>query len=1527
MYYVYRTLEFDADVDSLGHRSRIDALQESIHEHTMLTGFERFPPPFIKKRIENLRLVAELVDEGESTAVCFVRFVPRGDRAYSRFAEYDDVEGFRTTYSLDRAAIRADLRRRCAGVEPESGVKLSQSEAKYLTANVVLPDHEHTIVETRAWLDAMGRAETRQVLSTLYQLAERAATGGVTRIETHERLPVALLNRQYPDYAITVLDAVSVPGGPMDMNALKLHSTQSSQFDRANSREEVLRLGRRAYPAFILADYEIWSRVQASRDANLALSPEENELLRNASAAASGDSRFPLFVNGRPGSGKSTVLQYLYANYLYSYLKLKPLDLPPPIYLTYGEGLLNRARDVVGEILTSNAAIQSEGAISKEEFQLAIRQSMQPFRQFMKARLPERDRERFADADYLNFPRFKNNWVVSFRGVPDVAHLGPELCWHVIRTYIKGMRQEGGEDYDVGSYHEHPKKRRSVSPETFGRVYDRVYSKWYRELKLWDDQDLVRAVLDCDSDLSSEERVTYPGVFCDEAQDFTRQELEFIRSICRYAYRDMPSRELRNVPMAFAGDPFQTLNPTGFDWKAVQADFHESLAAQSGAHRVTFQYAELHSNYRSAEPIVQFCNAIQWSRINVFGLQGVAPQKAYFESSEAAATPEWYLDTNPLVRTEIEVQDDAVILVPCAEGGEEEYVRKDPLLNSIRESREEEARKKDAPAAKLLVMSAMAAKGLEFVRVVLYKFGDEAVRDPAISSLFASVAPHADLLLKERTLGAEYFLNRLYVASSRAREVLLIVDTERGITAWKQIVAPIGPPPPGWTTRDVSQMIAGREDGWKRRRDPPEELASNFFRKGQSDRDSDSMEVAARLYDKLNRAKDAARSRALGAEFANNFLEAAFHYQGVGLWGDCVRCLWQAQAFEKIAAITVPLDGLCLIQHRASQFVALAAPSPSDLLNLLDEWMNDIDLRTSIAGDFGWTKVAAIAVSRLASAKQGTSDVYLKALAPIKRAAARGLTIPATIELAQLSARAGDHAYTATTWSQLENRLDVPSEVADSLAQALPFPENLPHLARLEKWEIIHAQGSAENRKLLSPDQQIALVRAALRIGTKLETAAMLAESTSTDTLERVLRLTEFRSDLLGRRWILQRLASLLARQRRYEQLARVLRDFPRADDLLNFAFQVTVRSVLDADTFADAPRASRAPFSKFISDSVDDLIHAGVSLEGGAIVERNGHFIDALTYYEEVAKRTKSAHDKRAALIRWACVKRRQLSQASNPIGQRSLERRLQSLGVTASYIDGLPEFPPARDFSTVAQVQWPVPEGPTRSKQEPGGEANGAAPEPILEPAPDHEGHTKVAAGLDGGAAIAIAASRKHLRQEKSTPPEARPKRRAAVRHNAPRPRVSKPPLAIAPQPRAPTSVEPPPVAIAGSSEVKPYRSPESIPVMELSSTDMQHVLEISALITVDGQELRVLWNRERQFVRFEDRDANSLKLKLANGPLAGDVEVAGFESDRGQSWDVPCWGVRVERLTCEGMDRLVVSASGRSVVLLNLGSAIGV
>ncbi len=103
--------------------------------------------------------------------------------------------------------------------------------------------------------------------------------------------------------------------------ALKINLTalKKKYLDLTDVR--LLKQAKRGFPDWILyGEFEDWKNLENDNDANLALSDEEIEVLNNTP--------YPYFINGLAGSGKSTILYYLFAHaYSYKSIRQTPMDM------------------------------------------------------------------------------------------------------------------------------------------------------------------------------------------------------------------------------------------------------------------------------------------------------------------------------------------------------------------------------------------------------------------------------------------------------------------------------------------------------------------------------------------------------------------------------------------------------------------------------------------------------------------------------------------------------------------------------------------------------------------------------------------------------------------------------------------------------------------------------------------------------------------------------------------------------------------------------------------------------------------------------------------------------------------------------------------------------------------------------------------------------------------------------------------------------------------------------------------------
>lgn len=258
----------------------------------------------------------------------------------------------------------------------------------------------------------------------------------------------------------------------------------------------------RGYPqSFLYLDDDEWRRMEQDSKSNLVLTEEQVAVVSNS------EPNYPLFISGRAGSGKSTVLQYLFAEIVLRFqLNKDAFDCPqllPPVYLSYSKTLIEDAKKLSQTLFDKNNVykeIMKKHSVSyKKDIQPSLKNMFYVFKDLLKKCIQDYDKEiletKFSDEKYISFAVFKKKWSERFGKDRDaVKNFGPSICWHIIRTYIKGWNNDSyltPDDYEALG-----RNYLTVSIDTFKKVYDVVWDKWYKDLtsdKYWDDQDLVKS--------------------------------------------------------------------------------------------------------------------------------------------------------------------------------------------------------------------------------------------------------------------------------------------------------------------------------------------------------------------------------------------------------------------------------------------------------------------------------------------------------------------------------------------------------------------------------------------------------------------------------------------------------------------------------------------------------------------------------------------------------------------------------------------------------------------------------------------------------------------------------------------------------------------------------------------------------------------------------------------------------------------------------------------------------------------------
>lgn len=532
--------------------------------------------------------------------------------------------------------------------------------------------------------------------------------------------------------------------GGANVKTQKIHweqlvSKDFSEFSHISSLEEVGSKALKAYPSWALKDADLWAKIEKNNEmGNLSLLPEQTTFLKNF--------QFPKYINGQAGSGKSTMLYYLFANaYYFKYAGTIKGDI---IFLTENERLLTYTRNSVLDLLMFNPEFE----LSSEDIAItSVSKHFSAFKDFLLSKLPE-DNLSFEKDKYLDFSKFKLLYEQSTIQNHIKKRYSSELVWFTISTYVFGYDLEyliTSENYETKM----PKEGKElISFDDFSEIERFIINPFYKKLLedgYWDKIKLIKYLYE---NIDTFNR--YEIIFCDEAQDFSRVELKFILNLSIYHQYDLAN--VKQFPIVFAGDALQTVNPTGFRTEVLTAMIYQELTNigfKLDPNNLVFSPTY---NYRSSQTIVNIANAVQWYRKKTLGASIEYPQK----SKRPLLRQNHHL--NVFVSFESFNSDSSLqkkvtlktIIVPVNKDEIEAYKTHFPILNNYQN-----------------IISAVDAKGIDFSEVVIFGFGDWFLREI------------------EGEYETRFFYNKLYVAITRAQAELVIIDSDDAQTEfWRKLL-------------------------------------------------------------------------------------------------------------------------------------------------------------------------------------------------------------------------------------------------------------------------------------------------------------------------------------------------------------------------------------------------------------------------------------------------------------------------------------------------------------------------------------------------------------------------------------------------------------------------------------------------------------------------------------------------------------------------------------------------------------------
>ena len=1257
----------------------LEKIKDSIEKEQDISKLDRFGTSAYsaKKHFGNFKgrlITYERKYKEEYTVIIFLTVFIRSDQDYTLFQRKPEDRGEKFLKKIDEKDMEAYLENRIAKDPPKNKSKLTSEEEAYLY-DAAVSDYElgndELIYESEDWVKNINKFDSK--LSHVYDTVNEILKNGYEKNEVelpHKKEKIIFIF----DKAKKILSLLNI----VPIDHLPSYDVEDivSEWNKKihnDSRDMV----KRAYPQYVLADVELWMEIEKDPQSNFVLSKEEIEILSSCK-----DNPFPLFINGRAGSGKSTMLQYVFADYYSRYLSYKNSIAYPPAYFTYNSELLQRARTFVKSLIMCNTSFSNANEIARKDanFNSKLEKSFMELRTYLLSLIQtEEDKKRFAPNNHINYTRFRKLWLEKYRADKKAAHdYSPDISWHVIRTYIQGTDAEGYLEPD--GYDELDAKQKSVNQETYKLVFNKVWN-WYKDEKtkrnLWDDQDLVRHCLE-----NALVKPLFPGIFCDEAQDFTRIELDVILRLSLFSDRDIKIQHISKVPFAFAGDELQTLNPTGFRWDALKAEFTHKfiLSISTSRGKTELNYRLLENNYRSSPPIVKFCNALQLFRAVKFGITDLKPQKA---GNTLSDKPVMSFSSNDAYFWEgIKKLPDTVFIIPCNEGEEIEWIKENKDLNDL---------KNNVPAVSIL--SANLAKGLEFGRVVVYGFGTQGIQLPDL----LDENNNEDI---SATLPLQYYINKTYVALSRAKKQLFIVDSYDGERFWKQVqdhktnsrLDKININSNNWSDSDLAFLLPGDKMYLSEQKEGDiEENALQFLRNGISTRESILVQHAAHIYRHLKQDVEADKYEAIANLFDGKYLEAGNKYKTSGWIDGAIRAFWLANSEEGYKSIIEYDDAERNTKYRfifqialamrsnekdkivkAIEIVATTTPT-NDLYNVFkgddDGIVSENEMRDVLE------KSVNTIVRKVKSFIDPNGDVItLRRILDIQN---KGIKIEPS-SIAEIAYIVGDFKIALEYW-------DKSSEVKDkekyirAQAYALSYPKNLVHLEYIGEWSEITKQYEADQNTTLTNDLRYIVVEAFVKQNKCDKVLHLISELQGIDKFNHLYNISSQNNDKK-----LSNIFSLLEKleciqEEKWELIWKMLlkEKDKRGKDYTSIFYFVAALARTKSLVFLS--ETGRSPANKEISEYLrteiiekinkltDIPVSENILLDIGTAIEKAGRWIDALDYYERIEAYVKDADLHQICIERWIITKERQAEH--NKTSPESVKRKQEAVAKRERY------------------------------------------------------------------------------------------------------------------------------------------------------------------------------------------------------------------------------------------------------------------
>lgn len=961
--------------------------------HPKNMEYTKFSGNYIKIKHDNFRSILTCkhftIDDEDVCIYVALRMFPRGASDYDNFKMSNKSEESRDTItgksSLDWDKYKEIVKKSLK--EPiiiNDNPDLTDNEISFISTQLKI-NHELfdvTIFETKEWINSVSEVDftdfsnaATQIYNHIFDNLE--SSEGWYTIEFKEQAILAY-KREDENWILAKL----VNRSPSKDYSKEIPKSIPTDFQRG-------------YPYTFLEDQDEWRLMEQDSKSNMVLSSHQVKIVSN-------QIKYPLFLTGRAGSGKSTLLQYIFAEIILRYIYNKDdknSALKIPVYLSYSSNLINDAKKLCRTLFEKNNVYKNEMGKMNIRYKTDILPLMPKMFYVFKdllcdcieQKFPGTIRKIFPNEKYISFPKFNVMWNNKFGKIRNAARdYGPSISWHVIRTYIKGWDSQSfitPEDYAlIGD------KNQSVTLDTFKIIYENVLNKWYSKLDgIWDDQDLA---IFCLQNGCVDDR--FSAVFCDESQDFTRVEIDFILNSSSFAHRTIHNIEdFNKLPFVFAGDEFQTLNPTGFSWESLRSYFTERLCSSVGImpQKGMIPAPEILSeNFRSTRNVVKLANRIQLLRASRFG-EFSLPQKSHF-SQEGNSV--YCISPSDKFALEKLKEKGVILIVPASDGESvEEYISNSSLKDGITF--------KDGIPEGITILNPTQAKGLEYPNVAIFGFNannDSGLNIDNLIKWFEK--PELDIT---KDIELKYQISNAYVAVTRASSNLYIIDDVNRNSFW---AFAFNQSEDTILEKDVNVLqsyMLNRLSSAKRNLWPEDEIGwieyvkeidisdenLKFLRTEEHKNDLENraealhdvalMRQAAILHKSAGNKIDESRCRAKAATYEEKYAEAAELFVKAKMYDDAVNNYWLELNKNQKKSIIDEIKSLKNYSHnkKIDFCITTVAPSFRDIKITLDEIVKMLSENLNEQGCIkSWEYIISLMIQNLKTkGKEGIKDIEL----------------------------------------------------------------------------------------------------------------------------------------------------------------------------------------------------------------------------------------------------------------------------------------------------------------------------------------------------------------------------------------------------------------------------------------------------------------------------------------------------------------------------------------------------------------------